>query len=235
MQKWSTTDCIFSFNKYLLSAHYAPSSILDYFSIFIWTLIILFIHGTLSSLVHESSLSYLLIHCVISIHSSIHFPITVLSSMPILFSDFLYLHQTPTIPIKATVFIWSTSILFSVDICTCSYKMCILLCMWIFNSCKWCYNTELNCFFLFNSELCGKIHPHCYVYIPSVIPNDLKVFGGMQHCIILNQIVSNLSLHKQSINKHSDMHPFTKPCEHFLGIICPEVRLLGQRICIYLS
>lgn len=124
---------------------------------------------------------------------------------------------------------------FSVDICTCSYKMCILLCMWIFNSCKWCYNTELNCFFLFNSELCCKIHPHCYVYIPSVIPNDLKVFGGMQHCIILNQIVSNLSFHKQSINKHSDMHPFTKACEHFLGIICPEVRLLGQRICIYLS
>lgn len=94
-----------------------------------WKVLLLFIH----------SLCY----------PSIHFPVTFLSSMPILFSDFLYLHQTPTIPIKATIFIWSISILFSVDICTCSYKTCILLCMWIFNSCKWCYNTELIVFLPF--------------------------------------------------------------------------------------
>lgn len=78
----------------------------------------------------------------------------------------------------------------------------------------------------FWTQHCVARSIHCCVYIPHVTPSDMKVFSGMQHCLLLNQVVSSLSFHKQSINKHSDMHHFTEACELFLGIICPEVELL---------
>lgn len=84
-----------------------------------------------------SFIAYSFIHSFIHllINLFIHFP-PHLPYLSVFLTPLTSIRQ-PTIPVKATVFIWLMTILVSVDICSSSYEMCIVLHMWIFNSCKW--------------------------------------------------------------------------------------------------